>query len=323
MSARTSEGWLAGGWQKAAPWFATAAAAFALAACGGGGGDSPQLASPPPAPVADPAAPPATGNTATDAFNRMNFRRAQAGLAALGRNARIDAAAQAHSDYQAIHNEISHIETPGLPGFTGVQPGDRLNAAGYRLPANDYAYGEVIAARSNAQGAAMAEDLLAAIYHRFAILEPMYKEAGVGAATGSASSTYLTADMAAIGLDRGLPGASVAVYPFAGQENVPADFASDSETPDPVPEANNVGYPISVHANLTSTLLVQSFTVKPRGGQALPVRLLTRAGDGNTPPSGAAIIPLSPMAGATTYDVQFTGTLDGAPVSRAWSFKTL
>lgn len=324
MFAPSTEQWLARGWRTVTPWMASAVFALALAACGGGGGggDGPpaQLESPPP--TAGFSEPSLTGNTATDAHNHINLRRAQAGLSVLGRHAQIDSAAQAHSDYQAINNTITHGEVRGNPGFTGVEPGERLSAAGYQLPANDYAYGEVIAARSTTQGVDMVEDLLAAIYHRFAILEPMYKEIGVGAATNTAGYTYLTADLVAVGLDRGLPGTSVAVYPFPGQANVPAEFFSDSEEPDPVPNQNSVGYPISVHANLTSTLQVQSFTVKPRDGQALSVRLLTRANDANTPASGAAIIPLARLAGATMYDVQFVGTLDGASVSRVWSFTT-
>jgi hypothetical protein len=114
----------------------------------------------------------------------------------------------------------------------------------------------------------------------------------------------------------------VAVWPFDGQAQVPINFFSDYETPDPVPNINEVGYPISVHANITSRVTVQSFSVHPRGGADLAVRLLTRSADPETPFSSAAIIPLSRLASGTVYDVSFSGTLDGAPVSRSWSFTT-
>jgi hypothetical protein len=77
-----------------------------------------------------------------------------------------------------------------------------------------------------------------------------------------------------------------------------------------------------VHANITSTVTVQSFSVRPRGGADLAVRQLSHDLDSHTPTSAAAIIPVSRLAAATTYDVSFSGTVDGTPVSRSWSFTT-
>jgi hypothetical protein len=150
----------------------------------------------------------------------------------------------------------------------------------------------------------------------------MFKDAGSGAATVSGGSTYFTTNFAAIGLNGGLKAGTVVTYPFAGQQRVPQNFFSDNESPDPVPSRNEVGYPISVHANIISTLVTTSFTVQPRGGSPLPVQLLTNITDSHTPTSAAAIIPLSRLAGATTYDVNFAGKLDGVDISRSWSFTT-
>lgn len=297
------------------------AAVFALAACGGGGSTSSSTSTTPTI-SNDPNAPAATGNTATDGFNRFNYRRQQAGLAAVSRNALIDTAAQNHSNYQKLNDVATHEEDPGKPGFTGVHENDRLSAAGYMLPASGYAYGEVIASRSDTQGIVAAEDLIGAIYHRFVIFEPMFKEAGAGAGTSSSGNTYFTCDFAANGLDRGLAPGTVVVYPFPGQTGIATGVNSDDEVPDPVPNQNRVGYPASVHANLTSTLTVQTFTIKPRGGSTMAVRLLTHATDANTAQSVAAIMPLSELASGTTYDVQFTGTVDGIAVNRSWSFTT-
>ena len=83
-----------------------------------------------------------------------------------------------------------------------------------------------------------------------------------------------------------------------------------------------VGYPISVHANITSTIGTQTFTASQNGtGQALPARLLNSTSDPvNTGSSTAAIIPYASLALATKYDVRFIGQADGLPVDRAWSF---
>lgn len=300
-----------------------------LAACGGGsGGSSTETKAPATSTTAaqEPNAPQLTGNTATDGFNWFNFRRQQAGVQIVTRNGLLDAAAQGHSSYQVANNTVTHEQVQGKPGFTGVTVGDRMAAAGYTFaPGGSFAYGEVISATTDTSGVNAAEDLLAAVYHRFVILEPMFKEAGSGAATASGSGglTYFTTNFAANGLDRGLGArGSIITYPFANQQRVPRNFFSDNESPDPVPNQNEVGYPISVHADITATVSVQSFTVRPRGGAALATRLLSNSTDSQTSSSVAAIIPLAVLAPASTYDVQFVGQVDGVGVTRNWSFTT-
>jgi hypothetical protein len=264
-----------------------------------------------------------TGDIATDGRNWINYRRGQVGMAALAHNNVIDIAALGHSEYQRTNNTVTHEQISGKPGFTGVTELDRLTAAGYVFANTNHAYGEVISATSKQTGAYMAEELITAIYHRFVIFEPVFKEIGTGAATNSSGYSYFTADFASNnGYGPGLAPGTVAVWPYDGQTQVPFNFFSDYEAPDPVPNASEVGYPISVHANITSKVTVQSFSVRPRGGADLAVRQLSHDVDAETPASGAAIIPLSRLASATTYDVTFAGTVNGTPVARSWSFTT-
>ncbi|MBI1891334.1 MAG: CAP domain-containing protein [Burkholderiales bacterium] len=296
-----------------------------VSACGGGdsgsSGSSLQ-AGPGSSGAGELNAPQASGNTATDGLNWTNFRRQQLGLSVLARAPRIDAAAQGHSDYQRLNNVITHEQAQGKPGFTGVNLLDRLTAANYHFTQNAYAYGEVISASGNASGANASEDLIAAIYHRFVMFEPRFREAGAGAATGSSGYTYFTLNLAADGLGQGLARGQFVVYPADGQSNLPVNFFSDNETPDPVPDRNEVGYPVSVHANVDAEVVAGNFTIRPRGGDVLAVRRLTRGEDANTPRSVAAIVPLAPLRPGTTYDVQFTGAVDGISATRNWSFTT-
>lgn len=300
--------------------------AMLLSACGGGGGGASTATTvTPPDLTQAPGAPVFTGNTALDGYNWINYRRAQLGLSTLARNARIDAAAQGHSDYQRLNNTVTHEQTPGLPGFTGATLLDRLTNAGYQAT-KPYAIGEVISATGNASGFYQAEELITAIYHRFVMFEPVFKEVGTGAATTSANYTYFTADLTAVaGYGAGLGAGRIVNYPAANQTGVPTNFFSDSESPDPVPNQNEVGYPISVHSDTIREgvgITVQSFTVAPRGGATLSVRLLSHATDSNTGETVAAIIPLAPLKGATVYDVSFSGLVAGVPVTRSWSFTT-
>lgn len=309
---------------------------LALAACGGGGGNDQPILTPQPA-------------MAKAGFERFNENRTLMGLNLVVRNLKIDTAAQGHSDYQARNDVITHDQVQENPGFTGIDLLERLNHAQYQFtPGKDSAFGEVISRTGHTNGVAAADALIAAIYHRFVIFEPMFKEAGVGATTAMNGSTYFTTDFAANnGLDQGLGAGNFAVYPVNGQKNVPVDFSSDSERPDPVPELgkNVVGYPISVHADITQCITTTAFTVST-GGTPLATRLLTFDDDIRpvsdpdqhpTPRSAAAIIPLSRLEANTVYEVTFSGNIsasinlnqpslgcvgNGPAITHQWSFTT-
>ena len=265
--------------------------------------------------------PRATGDTATDGLNWINFRRRQAGLGTLARNYRLDRAAYGQSSYLRANNTVSHLQIIGRPGFTGATLTDRLSASGYGFINSGHAYGEVIAATGSNSGFNAADELVTGIYHRFVVFEPMSKQAGVAAVNGR-SETYFTADTTADGLDQGLGIGHFITDPASAQTDVPTLFHNDGEKPEPVPGRHDVGFPISVHADLLSAMQVQRFILRPRGGTALPVQLLTSSLDPNTPTSAAAIIPLDVLASGTTYEVQFVGRVDGVQVARNWTFTT-
>ena len=299
-----------------------------LAGCGGGGGGGGTTAVSSTAPSTlpqEPGAPALTGNTATDGYNWLNYRRAQLGLSVLTRNSQVDAAALGHSNYLRLNNTVSHEQTAGAPGFTGAVLADRLGAAGYALTGG-YAIGEVISATSNTSGFYQAEELITAIYHRFVMFEPVFKEVGTGATSVANGYTYFTADLTSRnGLGAGLGLGRLVNYPANNQTNVPTNFFSNTESPDPVPDQDEVGFPISVHADSGrggAGVVVRSFTVTPRGGSALGTRLLSHANDSRTASSAAAIIPLAPLRAGTLYDVSFDGTVDGVAAPRTWSFTT-
>lgn len=319
-----------------------------LSACGGGGGDAASNQPPPAlqtlpsnaqnstaalfAPGDAISAPALVNDTATDGFNRFNYRRQQMGLASVSRNGNINFAAQGHSNYQKINDTITHVQVASKPGFTGAEVLDRFTAAQYRFTSTTgYAYGEVISASGDLAGQNNAEDLITAIYHRYVTFEPKFREAGAGSAGLSATGyNFFTVDFAANGLSGGIGKAQIALYPYANQTGITTVFPHKQESPDPIPDLQQtfVGYPVSVHADGDTNVTVSSFTIQPRGGQVLPVRLLSNATDpgdsveGRTPPSAAAIVPLSPLASSTTYDVQFIGSVSGAPIARIWSFTT-
>lgn len=267
-------------------------------------------------------APMASGDEAADALNWFNYRRAQSGLAPTPKNQELATAAQGHSNYQALADQIGHGQEAGRPGFTGADPGARMLAAGYKLSAQTgYAYGEVISAASGIGGQGAAEELIAAIYHRFVALEPTFKDGGAGVAASSAGQRYVTVKFGVIGDSDGLGAGRLAVYPTPGQTGLPRWFKSDTEIPDPVPDKNIVGYPVSVHADMGRQVTVSSFTLRLRGEAVdLPARLIARGTDRYAADSAAAIVPLDAMKAGATYDARFEGFVGSEAVSRSWSF---
>ncbi len=300
-------------------WFLLASAAL-LSACGGNDPsadpDAAQLS------AAETDAPTATGDVAADGVTWINYRRRQAGLPALRRDPRLDLAATRHSNYQQLNDVVTHDEDSSKAGFLAAKASERLRAADFPLLTTSFADGEVIAATGTPDGFAAVEGLLGAIYHRYVVLEPMFNAVGAGASHRDGSFHWLTMNLVGIKASTGIAKGSIAVWPLPSQTKVRTNFFSDQETPDPVPQADEVGYPVSVHANLNTMLRVDRFTLSGPDGQFVEVRQLDAAADRDTPSSAAAIIPLQPLRSGTTYSVSFAGRVDGQAVEQRWQFTT-
>lgn len=294
--------------------------ALILTACGGESGDS-HAPSASQLQAQESNAPALTGDVATDGLNWFNFRRQQAGLPALKRNSTLDRAARAHASYQQVNNVVTHDENAAQPGYTGAESQQRLRAAGFQFNPYGYSDGEVIAATAGRDGFSAAEGLMAAIYHRFVILQPVFDEAGAGTATRDGGYTWLNLNFV-FNQPRSTQTGRLIHWPGSQQKNVSVNFFSDQETPDPVAQRDEVGFPVSVHADINAFITVDSFTIRPAGAAPLPARLLVTASDPETPHSAAAIIPLMPLLGATGYEVEFVGAVDGVAVNRRWTFST-
>lgn len=262
-----------------------------------------------------------TGSEEALALERVNLRRGQVGLPPVARNAMIDTAARGHSNYLALNNLTGHFQSQSqFPnGFTGTNPGTRITAAGY----NWTSYNEVIAF-GPASGATAIDNLIEAIYHRFGLFSTRASEVGIGMADTHPSYNYvLTADLATnLSPTPSQPGTWIGVYPYAGQTDTPRDFYSDEESPDPVPGANRVGYPVSLHVDANLTLAVSSFAVTDAAGQTLAGSVLKAATDTNTSASVAAFIPTSPFDYGGSYTARFVGSAGGTPIDKSWSFST-
>ena len=253
------------------------------------------------------------------ALAEVNLTRQMVGLSPVVINANLNQAAQAHADYLQVNgNTISHDETPGLAGFTGVGPGSRLTAASYLYRTMN----EVISG-GESTGQKAVQGLVQAIYHRFGILAPDVAEVGIGQGNAVGKYPNFVIDFGATFSNIvTMPQGWLGTYPISGQTGVTRSFDSDTEVPDPVANQNRVGFPVSIHADAKETLLVSSFSLKPVGGVPLPVQLLSYPADAHVPPSAAAIVPLAVLEYGTQYQADFTGTRNGQAASLSWTFTT-
>jgi uncharacterized protein YkwD len=143
---------------------------------------------------------PAAGNRALISASLLcliNGQRGAAGLRPLRANARLAGAAQRHSDDMVRSRRFDHT------GSAGDTMPARIAASGYRPGGGAFSLGENIAwlAVGHSTPAAMVADWMASPDHRANILDPSFRDSGIGLTpappsrfTGSGRGTTVTQD---------------------------------------------------------------------------------------------------------------------------------
>jgi len=271
------------------------------------------------APTGDPDA----SQAQIDGLWRLNCHRRLAGLPEASLDPLLNRSAQAHADYMLATGEYGHEQSdPGHPSWTGTTAEDRAAAAGYALDTSGDQLAEVIGFRSEGADAVFAVDnWINTVYHREPLLVPQLGAIGFGEA-----GIYDVMELVAPWSD---PQVELAIYPARGQSDVPTTFDSDTETPDPVPDAGLVGPPITVSVLADGwtadhdpyALTVVSASLVTTAGTAVPVTVRTPAEDPWLMRM-VALIPLEPLTGSTTYEVEVTLAVAGVERVESWAFAT-
>ena len=294
-----------------------------------------------------------------EAMSLLNEIREAMGMNTLVHNDQLAQAAQAHADYLVKNRVTSHGEIPGRPGFTGRTPAERALHAGYlSTQVSENLSTKNRDARSSIDG------LFSAIYHRFGFLDVGIDEIGVGAAQdvhhteNSAfvyvmGNSYLNAlchERAFKGYGRYVYGVcrdkrhriaqkrfleaqdanrrynpKIVCYPYDGQKDVPPSFYD--EMPDPLPDYEVSGFPVSVTFNAYFFKRVElvSFTLTRSDGKPVgPLRLLSAKNDpnGRFTPYQFALFPLHRLEYDTEYQAKIIYKEQGRKMSRSWYFHT-
>ncbi len=329
----------------------TAAAVATLAACGGGGDGAPAPAAPAAStPSAGssivasvPASTYAPGSEEQAAFALLNAERQRCGFGQLAQSAALDAAAKAHATYQIVNNIVSHFEnlSTNPTGFTGADAGVRVVAQGY-TGAGAVA-DEIVVIPGTGIKTGMGESgirsLLNAPYHLKGLMSG-YRDVGISVrsnvdAGAGAAAVVLQLDAAykASAGPQLLGRNDVLTYPCDGTTGV--DRQLSNETPNPVPgrdlRANPLGSSIYVAVLDGNTLAITSASMlKISTGQFITLRTpITAANDPQGPCTSGCFKSHQAYVAAdaaldvnTAYQVSISGTNQGAPFSRTFTFTT-
>jgi uncharacterized protein YkwD len=238
-------------------------------------------------------------------------------------------AAQMHAEYLAATGAWGHGETDtSQPSFRGQTPVERAEAAGYSVDENLLSVTELIGFRASGADASKAVDLwFDTVYHRLPLAIPELEAVGFGS-SGIYDVMLVVSPWEA---PQEAPEFLSNAYPVAGQTAVPLLFDTDNEVPDPMPDQQDVGFPISLSfldgsfhtpSDLYDLVVDEEKTeLRDFDGTPVPSRLLTPANDELVLRS-IVLIPLEPLRPQHTYTTVFAGELDGSPFSQVWSFQT-
>jgi len=294
------------------------------------------------------------------AFDTLNRVRETMGMPILLENHILQKAAQAHADYLVLHQRASHHERAGEEGFTGTKPMDRALRAGYQ---SRFVGENLSTSNHNALGSV--RGLFSAIYHRFSFLNPGFDEVGIGIAQDpdhpeNSAFVYLMGnhDLNRLCTEPGYAGAGryvygvcadtqhridartyhrardairersakIILYPHDGEIEVPPAFYN--EKPDPLPEYDVSGFPVSVEFNDRFFRKVElvSFRLFVDGGEEVTeVRLLDKSTDPHHKLTRRqfALMPLKRLEYGTKYRAELLYRHKGKKKKIVWTFTTI
>ena len=241
--------------------------------------------------------------------DEVNEIREHLGLPPMQIDARLCAAAMAHTNYLARNGMTGHYENADDPGFVGNSPGDRLDAFGFAQSSwEGVDFGPQTADDS-------VQRLYAAPYHRIPFMQPGSPAVGAGF-----MPSHMTIDFAMS------EETAVEVSPADGQKGIPLAWHGP-EMPDPlaIHSVGGVcGYPI-VFAYFTPNMdkiVVDGASLDTALGAKVPFWLNSPKNDSELQ-FGAFVLPKEPLQPNTGYVVTVKAhTQSGEDISKTWKFVT-
>jgi hypothetical protein len=299
------------------------------------------------------------GYEKSEALNYLNDIREAMGMNTLIYHEELAIAAQAHAEYLVRNQIASHSEKRGVSSFTGETPAERAIHAGYLSR-----YVSENLSVHNMDAKTSIDGLFSAIYHRFGFLDFGIDEVGVGVAQnpkkpdqnafvylmGTTQINTLCTQTPFKGYGKYVYGIckkmlhriaqkdyieakqsnkqfnpKMILYPYDGQSDVPPVFYD--EIPDPLPDYEVSGFPISIAFNdyFFHSVKLLSFSLHDGEGKAVDnVRILTSENDPHQKlkPQQFALLPLTRLKYDTEYRATIVYMENNKKRSRSWQFHT-
>jgi len=289
----------------------------------------------------------------------LNDIREAMGMNALVHNSFLENASASHAEYLVAHHSASHYEVQGKRYFTGEKPVDRTIHAEYisRIVSENLS-----TQTKNAK--ASIDGLFSAIYHRFGFLDTKIDELGIGVTQNpdnpeETAFVYLmgNSNMRALCYENTFDGVGkyytkickdvahrvskknfdkaksyqqknnpkIILYPYANQVQVPPAFYV--ETPDPLPDYDVSGFPVSITFNdyYFDKVELLSFTLYDSDDTLIEnVRLMDKENDphGHLSDKQFALFPLERLDYDSLYRVEAIYVYKGQEEKIAWEFMT-
>ncbi len=288
----------------------------------------------------------------------LNTIREAMQMQRLSFNSHLEVAAQLHADYLVANHASSHDEIAGYKYFRGVKPLDRALKAGY---SSSYISENLSTKNWDAEDSI--NGLFSAIYHRFGFLSPSIDELGVGV-TQQSNETQNSAFVYVMGnseLNRLCTMKSfsgfgkyvfgvcrekehriaekkfkealnfnkknnpqIILYPYNGQSEVPPAFYA--EVPDPLPEYDVSGFPVSIEFNdyFFHDVTLYSFELFKGKERVNNVQLMDKNSDPHMrfTDKQFALFPLDRLAYDHTYTAVVAYSSKGVNKEIRWTFNT-
>jgi uncharacterized protein YkwD len=253
------------------------------------------------------------------ALVRANHWRTPGGLTPLNANAAMQQASVAHAHFMSInpagcypgaHQEVMSSGGTTCVGFTGMQPWDRLTAAGYQWST----VGEVI--DSAADGTTAVDEWIWTVYHREPFLDAQYLDVGFGLENRNAVMDFAARSAGST--------TKQIVFPLPGQTGVKPDFNGSQEGPTPKPPATK-GWPSGTVISVTFSAAYTIVSHQLYDAACQPVvHTAHGAFDGDTNAGNRFFYMFAdaPLARGTTYTAQVSATIGGSAWSQTWAFVT-
>jgi hypothetical protein len=292
-----------------------------------------------------------------EAYAYLNSIRKKMNMLTFSNNENLKSAAKAHAYYLVANNESTHEEIKGHDYYLAQKPFERAYKKGYM---SGYVSENL---STNVHSAHKAIDgLFSAIYHRFGFLSTTMNELGVGVVQdefNSDKSAFVflmgNSDLNKLCHGKSYTGAesywknckdisqhirekdyteaidygkqnnpNIIVYPFNEQRQIPPAFYS--EIPDPLPNYDVSGFPVSIEFNefYYKDVSLLSFHLYDYKGNIVDVSLMDKENDPNQRFTSKqfAIFPLKRLAYNSKYKAEVIYRVDDEIKKYTWSFFT-